>query len=305
MQIAYGRKDDFSKFRTFGCRIWARPTDRRSAKFTTNLRKGIFLGFLPNTTKLIMYYNVNTKRVKKALHVRFDEGMDDLPSDSIPPNVVHLQQTQDGDPISPDTITTSIDDFNFYTYPFANVINTVINISCNHPTFGLEFDQDSVIGRTYISGINAKTSAASLFLSLQSTRRKLIGSFILSIDDTPMFDTDDIMKKILEIQASNAASFSIIFATEQMLSTKDHEQGMAEFYKFAPGTLATDKSVKAIQSIDPEFLDFFHEMEIDYDSLRAITALRFDMDTSKESIPTEMINIVINAIGSSAITPEE
>jgi hypothetical protein len=69
--------------------------------------------------------------------------------------------------------------------------------------------------------------------------------------------------------------------------------------------LATDKSVKAIQYIDPEFSDFLHEMEIDYDSLRAITALRFDMDTSEESIPTEMIDIMINAIGSSAITPEE
>jgi hypothetical protein len=157
--------------------------------------------------------------------------MNDLPFASIPPNVVHLQQTQDGDPVPPDTITTSIGDFNFYTDPFANVINKVINISCSHPTFGLEFDQDSVIGRTYISGINAKTSAASLLPSLQSTRRKLIGSFILSIDDTPMFDTDDIMKKILEIQASDAASFSIIFATEKMLSTKDHKRGMAEFYK--------------------------------------------------------------------------
>jgi hypothetical protein len=107
----------------------------------------------------------------------------------------------------------------------------------------LKFDQDSVTGQTYISGIQANTSAASLFSSLQSTRRKLIGAFILSIDDTPVFDTNDIKKKILEIQASDEASFTVIFATETMLSTKDHERGMAEFYKFAPGTLATDKSV--------------------------------------------------------------
>jgi hypothetical protein len=80
-------------------------------------------------------------------------------------------------------------------------------------------------------------------LSLQSTRRKLTRAFILSIDDTPVFDINDIKKKILEIQASDEASFTVIFATETMLSTKDHERGMAEFYKFAPGTLATDKSV--------------------------------------------------------------
>jgi hypothetical protein len=46
-------------------------------------------------------------------------------------------------------------------------------------------------------------------------------------------------------------------------------------------------------------------MEMDNDDLRAITALRFDIDTSEESIPTEMIDIAINAIGLSAITPDE
>jgi hypothetical protein len=152
-----------------------------------------------------------------VFHARFDKGMNDLPFDSIPPNVIHLQRTQEGDPVPQDKITASINGFNFYTDPFANIINKVIKINCEHPDFGLEFDQDSVIGQMYISSIQAKTNAVSLFLSLQSTHRKLIRAFILSIDDTPVFDINDTKKKILEIQASGAAKFSVIFAAETML----------------------------------------------------------------------------------------
>ena len=51
LEITTGKVDDFSAFRTFGCRVWVRPPGRRSAKFRPNSRKGLFLGFLPNTTK--------------------------------------------------------------------------------------------------------------------------------------------------------------------------------------------------------------------------------------------------------------
>jgi hypothetical protein len=309
LEMATGIKDDFSKFRTFGCRIWARPTERRPAKFKTNLRKGIFLGFLPNTTKLIMYYDVDSKRVKTAFHVRFDEGMNDLPIDAIPPNVLHLQRSQDGAPILPDKEHTAADDFRFYTEPFANPLNKVLTIACTDPNFGLEFEQDSILGRAYVSAIHPKSSAASIFSSLKATRRKLLGAYILSVDDTPVFDAKQVQSKFEEIQASDAAKFTIVFATEAMLTTKDHERGMAEFYKFAPGSLGVDKSlntIKAIHSIDPAFSDFIsHEPELDYDTIRAIAALRFDVDTSEQSLPSEMIDLVINAISSSAITPEE
>jgi len=40
-------------------------------------------------------------------------------------------------------------------------------------------------------------------------------------------------------------------------------------------------------------------------SLRAIAALRTGYDFSEESIPTELIQIVINVIWTKAVTPEE
>jgi hypothetical protein len=58
-----GTKPDFSAFRTFGCRVWVRPPGLRRGKLRNHARKGIFIGFLPNTLKNIPWYDVETKRV--------------------------------------------------------------------------------------------------------------------------------------------------------------------------------------------------------------------------------------------------
>ena len=84
--ITTGEKDNLSALQTFGCRVWVRPPGRRAAKFIPNSRKGIFLGFIPNTDKNILWYDTETHVVKIAKHVRFDEGMNDLPPDLVPPN---------------------------------------------------------------------------------------------------------------------------------------------------------------------------------------------------------------------------
>ena len=79
VEMATGKQEDFSALRTFGCRVWVRPPGRRGAKLLPNSRKGIFLGFLPNTTKNIIWYDCESTRIKIAKHARFDEGMNDLP----------------------------------------------------------------------------------------------------------------------------------------------------------------------------------------------------------------------------------
>ena len=43
-----------------------------------------------------MYYDVNSQDIKYATHLRYDEGMNDLPFEEIPPNVQHLQRKEDG-----------------------------------------------------------------------------------------------------------------------------------------------------------------------------------------------------------------
>ena len=88
--LATGKPEDFSNIRTFGCRVWVRPPGRRPAKLIPNSRKGVFLGYVPNTTQNILWYDVETSRIKIATHARFDEGMNDLPVTELPPNVAHL-----------------------------------------------------------------------------------------------------------------------------------------------------------------------------------------------------------------------
>ena len=56
------------------------------------------MGFVPHTTQNIQWYNVNTHKVKNAGHVRFDEGMNDLPYHLAPPNPLNLQYAKNNEP---------------------------------------------------------------------------------------------------------------------------------------------------------------------------------------------------------------
>ena len=77
-----------------------------------------------------LWFDVGTKRVKIATHVRFDEGMNDLPFESIPPNVQHLQRVDDGKLLAAETEVTSADEFQFYLHPFANLVSKTLKKSC-------------------------------------------------------------------------------------------------------------------------------------------------------------------------------
>ena len=87
LRKATGHPENLSNLRTFGCRVWVRPSTKRVAKLIPNSKKGIFLGYVPYTTRNILWYDLETSKVKIATHARFDEGMNDLPISDIPPNV--------------------------------------------------------------------------------------------------------------------------------------------------------------------------------------------------------------------------
>ena len=107
ISLATGKQEDFTNIRTFGCQVWVRPPGQRSAKLKPNSRKGIFLGYVPHTTHNILWYDVETSRIKIATHARFDEGMNDLPVTDMPPNVSHLLRTDDGNAVPPCLLYTS------------------------------------------------------------------------------------------------------------------------------------------------------------------------------------------------------
>ena len=74
--------------------MWVRPPCPagrcKRGKLHADSQKDIFLGFRPNTTHDIEYYNEETHQVKIASNFRFDEGFNDLPLDKLCPNAISL-----------------------------------------------------------------------------------------------------------------------------------------------------------------------------------------------------------------------
>mmetsp|Transcript_17708 Transcript_17708/g.26862 ORF Transcript_17708/g.26862 Transcript_17708/m.26862 type:complete len:200 (-) Transcript_17708:2195-2794(-) len=163
-QMVTGKnKEDFSRFKTFGCRVWVRPPGRRKAKFRINSRKGVFLGFLRNTTKNILWYDAETSKTKIATHARFEEGMNDLPIDCIPPNVVHLQQMQLGESI-PEEAEIDIPVFNCCLDPFPVTLNKKIIVRKErHDHLGIVVAEDELNSRAYVKEMKDKSSIVRSF----------------------------------------------------------------------------------------------------------------------------------------------
>lgn len=103
---------------------------RKKARFKSNARKGIFLGFLPHTTKIVMYYGVNSQEIKYATHLRCEKGMNDLPFEEIPLSVQHLQRKEDGKRILPENDFQSTDQLHFFVEPFVILVTHHFNNVC-------------------------------------------------------------------------------------------------------------------------------------------------------------------------------
>lgn len=288
-ELATGKKENLRKFKTFGSRVWIRPPGGRKSKLKPNARKGIFLGFIPNTTRNIIWFDEETHKIKSASHARFDEGMNDLPLTSLPPNVVHLQRTNDNIKIPMDVKDTTIDNFFFYASPFDETLVTSLTVSCKHPTFGLTLKEDEINGRTYVHHLIDKTSAAAMFSSYKAARRKLKGAYILAINKTPVFDLKSALDAIKTIRPNNIQTFPITFAVDRKLSSTRLHKDLDEFNIFAP-----------------DLTDSMKETGIDFLAIRAITRLRSNNDDLLiDDIPLDLLQQHLHAIQSQSITPAE
>lgn len=291
LKIALDKVDDFSGFRTFGCRVWVRPPGRRGAKFRPNSRKGIFLGFLPHTTRNILWFDPETNRVKIATHARFDEGMNDLPLSDLPPNVVHLQRTQDGTPFPAEAVDSSISDFDIGSSPFMTLLPKTLSVSCQRPAFGFIIDSDDLNNRGFVSNILPNSSASRLFSSHKATLRKIRGAYIVRINDTPVFTAADIRNCLRSLSDAKAGSLDIVFAPEQRMSSKQLLRAARELNIYAPPS-------------PDDLLSHVHSITVS--DLRAISAVRFpDLAFDDLSIPLSDFHVAVNAIRSPATTSAE
>ena len=201
IQLATGKPENFSNIRTFGCRVWVRPPGSRSAKLKPNLRKGIFLGYVPCTTRNILWYDLETSKIKIATHACFDKGMNNLPITDMPPNVAHLVQTSDSENIQPDVAELNTSHFDFDIVPFVPLFNGWLKQSKlpNDPTFGLSFEDDPILHQAFVSDISQRSASSHLCSSHKATRCKLLGAYLLEINHNCVFTAADATAQLATI----------------------------------------------------------------------------------------------------------
>ena len=66
--LSTGNKYNFQNMRVFDCQLWVQPTGFGKKRFKDNVRKGIFLGYVPHTDSLILYYDCESEWVKITFH---------------------------------------------------------------------------------------------------------------------------------------------------------------------------------------------------------------------------------------------
>lgn len=277
LTLATGKVDDFSAFRTFGCRVWVRPPGRRSAKLRPNSRKGIFLGFLANTTKNILWYDVETHRVKIAKHARFDEGMNDLPTSDIPPNVVHLQRLQDGQPFEAEADDVTIPPFKFKANPFSHTITKTLKVNCNNQSYGFTVNTDVLNGRAFVQEIKDRSSAAKMYKSRTAAHRAIKLAYFVRINNKLVFSKEDVIAALRECYDRGDKEITFEFAPENYLGAKKIRKALREHDIY-----------------DPVSPDDEHVPVLSVDVVRAIAAIRHPgIDFSEDALSYEQYVLAI------------
>ena len=117
--------------------VWLSHLDpspsKRTAEFKHNIVKGIFLGFIPQTKRNILWYNCETGNIDPANHVKFDEGMNNLPFKNFPPSQQDLEHAEllgDKFPAEPKKFDVK-DELQFYIYSFAEMEEKIMKILPN------------------------------------------------------------------------------------------------------------------------------------------------------------------------------
>ena len=116
------------------------PLSKQKANLKSNIKNRIFLSFVPHTMRNIKWYNYDTGKIGTVNHVRFDEGMNNLPFDLIPPSQRDLELVEQGKLFlsEVDEVDTGIV-FQFYVDSFTKmeVRTLTVKTNCTSPTFEL------------------------------------------------------------------------------------------------------------------------------------------------------------------------
>ena len=259
IHLSTGKKDNLKNLRTFGCRVWVRPPGIQAKRFKDKARKGIFLGYVPHTTRNIIWYDVESQRCKIAVHCVFDEGFNDVPAESLCLNAQHLLRISNSSDLTEiEGPVNASSDLEFYIYPFSEKQTTVVNVSPTNedPTFGFDLKTDELYKRVYIGDAKEKSSASAIYKSKKGFRNNLKGAFLTHINDVPVFSKPDAIAQLKLLKERGVLEFSITFAPERPITGKKLRHAIDDYHHFCPGTTKKVKSkhieepIEDIEAVD-------------------------------------------------------
>ncbi|KAG7370163.1 reverse transcriptase RNA-dependent DNA polymerase [Nitzschia inconspicua] len=268
-ELLSGNKEDFTGFRTFGCRVWVRPPGRRRSKLLPNARK-----------------------VKIAKHARFDEGLNDLPFGALPPNVQHLQRVQSGEPFPAEVDDATVDEFTAFVNPFSHTLLESLTVPASNrsPTFGFDLLTDELNNRVFVAAIKPGSPASRIRSSSKATNNALRGAYLFAINDVLVFTKEQALLEFRKAFDSKSPSLSLTFAPEKRLTMAELRRALADHRE---PSIFTDPAMPDEET-----------PVLTLDAIRSICSLRFP-DTDFSSVPVEDIAAAIHAVTSTAVTPAE
>ena len=72
--LAARKKENFKNLRVFGCCVIVPPLGSKKARFAQQAKKGIFLGYVANTSRVFYWFDIKSQRVKAGTHMQFNKG---------------------------------------------------------------------------------------------------------------------------------------------------------------------------------------------------------------------------------------
>ena len=240
----------------------------------------------------IMWYDLETGKVKLTKHARFDEGMNDLPFKDIPPNVQHLTRIRRGECPPEEMEDSMIDQFTFTSNPFAHTLSKKLKVRDRDSTFGITLDTDGLYNRAFVKSWVKNGSAHHMFSTDKAANNALKGAFIIKIDGERVFTEDDVRRVFKRLHDEQASEFEIELSQERKLATRQVTDALLEHgYSLQDHTTTDDEEHIPILSIE---------------DVRTIASHLFpDEDFGPEAISADEISLIINALSSKAMTNEE
>ena len=245
-----GKRTDLSRIHTFGCRVWVKHTNAKSKKYNVDTKKGRHLGHLPGGTKKnSLWVDDATGKVKLGYHLRFDEGMNDLTLDELPPNAKIFLHSGALPSIEDSNADDGSDAMMFYSSkcPFKSERTFTVKIKCKRKTFGIAIDMDEIFHKPFITGVAGSTKASiySISSSAKTVGRNLKGAYIVAIDDMAIFSEDNVIDAFDTIRKAKNTSFKLTVGYLDKISASATQQELDEL-------LLHTKNFSADSSDDPQ-----------------------------------------------------